>query len=125
MAKTYAGPLTVRAPGKWFYWFSRRSVIRTRPQLQSLPQACSRALDGTVLVHGHCHQKALTGMNTEIGLLRKGRGLRVEAPDAGCCGMAGAFGYDVRRFEVSRTIAHRVLVPAIKKSAEDALIIAD
>jgi FAD/FMN-containing dehydrogenase/Fe-S oxidoreductase len=80
---------------------------------------------GLALVHGHCHQKALAGMNDELALLRRAEGLRVEAPDAGCCGMAGAFGYDTRRFEVSRTIAQRVLVPAINRSAEDSLIIAD
>jgi FAD/FMN-containing dehydrogenase/Fe-S oxidoreductase len=89
------------------------------------PQFRPPAMSGTVLVHGHCHQKALTGMNHEIALLKKAEGLRVEAPDAGCCGMAGAFGYDVRRFDVSRAIAERALVPAIKNSAEDALIIAD
>jgi len=82
-------------------------------------------LKGTALVHGHCHQKALAGMNSELVLLNKAEGLRVEAPDAGCCGMAGAFGYDASRFEVSRTIAERVLVPAVNQSAEDTLIIAD
>ncbi|MBV8362665.1 MAG: FAD-binding protein [Deltaproteobacteria bacterium] len=82
-------------------------------------------LKGTALVHGHCHQKALAGMDSELALLNKAKGLRVEAPDAGCCGMAGAFGYDARRFEVSRTIAERVLVPAVNESAEETLIIAD
>ncbi|MBV8451345.1 MAG: FAD-binding protein, partial [Deltaproteobacteria bacterium] len=82
-------------------------------------------LAGTALVHGHCHQKALAGMNSELALLKKAEGLRVEAPDAGCCGMAGAFGYDARRFAVSRTIAERVLIPAVNESTEDTLIIAD
>jgi len=85
----------------------------------------SPQLKGAALVHGHCHQKALAGMNSELALLRKAEGLRVEAPDAGCCGMAGAFGYDARRFDVSRTIAERVLMPAVRNSAEDTLIIAD
>jgi Fe-S oxidoreductase len=82
-------------------------------------------LRGSALVHGHCHQKALAGMNSELTLLRKAEGLQIEARDAGCCGMAGAFGYDIRRFEVSRTIAERVLIPAVRSSPADALIVAD
>ena len=89
------------------------------------PQFSPPPLKGAALVHGHCHQKALAGMNSELALLKKAEGLCVEAPDAGCCGMAGAFGYDDRRFEVSRAIAERVLIPAVRDSAEDTLIIAD
>jgi len=89
------------------------------------PQFSPPPLKGAALVHGHCHQKALAGMNSELALLKKAEGLCVEAPDAGCCGMAGAFGYDARRFEVSRAIAERVLIPAVRDSAEDTLIIAD
>jgi FAD/FMN-containing dehydrogenase/Fe-S oxidoreductase len=89
------------------------------------PQFSPPPLKGTALVHGHCHQKALAGMNSELALLKKAEGLQVEAPDAGCCGMAGAFGYDARRFDVSRTIAERVLIPTVNKSTEDTLIIAD
>jgi FAD/FMN-containing dehydrogenase/Fe-S oxidoreductase len=85
----------------------------------------SPAIKGHALVHGHCHQKALAGMNSELALLKKAEGLRVEAPDAGCCGMAGAFGYDARRFDVSRKIAERVLIPTVNGSAEETLIIAD
>jgi Fe-S oxidoreductase len=89
------------------------------------PDFAPPALTGTALVHGHCHQKALAGMNGELALLRKAGSLRAEAPDAGCCGMAGAFGYDTGRFEVSRTIAERALIPAVRNSADDTLIIAD
>jgi FAD/FMN-containing dehydrogenase/Fe-S oxidoreductase len=88
------------------------------------PQFCPPPLKRAALVHGHCHQKALAGMNSELALLKKA-GLRIEAPDAGCCGMAGAFGYDTRRFDLSRKIAERVLIPAVNESAEDTLIIAD
>ena len=89
------------------------------------PQFGPPPLKGAALVHGHCHQKALAGMNSELALLKKAEGLRVEAPDAGCCGMAGAFGYDARRFDLSRRIAERVLIPTVDESAEDTLIIAD
>jgi FAD/FMN-containing dehydrogenase/Fe-S oxidoreductase len=89
------------------------------------PQFSPPLLEGTALVHGHCHRKALVGMNSELALLKKADGLSVEAPDTGCCGMAGAFGYDARRYDVSRAVAERVLVPAINNSSKDALLIAD
>jgi FAD/FMN-containing dehydrogenase/Fe-S oxidoreductase len=82
-------------------------------------------LRGSAIVHGHCHQKSLAGMSTEMNLLARASDLAVVAPDAGCCGMAGAFGYGASRFEVSRAIGDRVLIPAINRSAQDTLVIAD
>jgi FAD/FMN-containing dehydrogenase/Fe-S oxidoreductase len=82
-------------------------------------------LSGQVLVHGHCHQKALAGMQGELSVLRRAAGLEIEAPDTGCCGMAGAFGYGVNRFELSRKIAERALLPAIRRSALGSWIVAD
>jgi FAD/FMN-containing dehydrogenase/Fe-S oxidoreductase len=83
------------------------------------------AFRGRALVHGHCHQKSLAGMGSELSILGKARELTVEAPDAGCCGMAGAFGYDSHRFDISRAIGERVLIPAIQQSPADTMIIAD
>jgi FAD/FMN-containing dehydrogenase/Fe-S oxidoreductase len=83
------------------------------------------ALKGHALVHGHCHQKSLAGMKGEMAILGGIGGLKVDAPDAGCCGMAGPFGYGADRFEVSRAIAERVLIPAVRQSAPDTLIVAD
>jgi Fe-S oxidoreductase len=82
-------------------------------------------LSGKAIVHGHCHQKSLAGMSAELALLAKATDLEVSAPDAGCCGMAGAFGYGESRFEVSRTIGERVLIPTINRSAPDTIVIAD
>jgi Fe-S oxidoreductase len=64
-------------------------------------------------------------MTSELALLAKASGLAVVAPDAGCCGMAGAFGYGESRFAVSRAIGDRVLIPAINQSAPDTIVIAD
>ncbi len=83
------------------------------------------ALTGRALIHGHCHQKSLAGMKNEMAILGGIGGLKVEAPDAGCCGMAGPFGYGADRFEVSRAIAERVLIPAVRQSAPDTMIVAD
>ncbi len=82
-------------------------------------------LRGHALVHGHCHQKSLAGMAGELSLLSKAPDLDVVAPDAGCCGMAGAFGYGEIHFAVSRAIGDRVLIPAINSSAPDTIVIAD
>jgi|HubBroStandDraft_6_1064221.scaffolds.fasta_scaffold08903_2 FAD/FMN-containing dehydrogenase/Fe-S oxidoreductase len=77
------------------------------------------------LVQGHCHQKALAGIGGEVALLSRAAGAELEVLDAGCCGMAGAFGYERTHFEVSRAIGARVLFPAIDKAPSDAIIVAD
>jgi FAD/FMN-containing dehydrogenase/Fe-S oxidoreductase len=77
------------------------------------------------LVQGHCHQKALAGIGGEIALLSRAAGAELEVLDAGCCGMAGAFGYDRAHFVVSRAIGARVLFPAIDNAPPDAIIVAD
>jgi FAD/FMN-containing dehydrogenase/Fe-S oxidoreductase len=82
-------------------------------------------LTGNALVHGHCHQKALAGMGAELALLGRSSALKVTAPDAGCCGMAGAFGYGAEHFALSRAIGERVLLPAVRESPPDTLIVAD
>jgi len=89
------------------------------------PDFVPPALAGRALVHGHCHQKAIAGMAAEMSVLARAPGLTADAPDAGCCGMAGAFGYGADRFDVSRAIADRVLLPAIRNSSPDTLIVAD
>jgi Fe-S oxidoreductase len=89
------------------------------------PGFAAPLLKGRALVHGHCHQKSLAGMKGEMAILGGIGGLEVEAPDAGCCGMAGPFGYGTERFEVSRAIAERVLIPAVRQSARDTMIVAD
>jgi FAD/FMN-containing dehydrogenase/Fe-S oxidoreductase len=77
------------------------------------------------LLHGHCHQKALSGMDAEIALLRKAPGIELQVLDAGCCGMAGAFGYEESHYDVSRALAERVLAPAIRAAGEGAIVISD
>lgn len=65
-----------------------------------------------LLLHGHCHQKALVGNAPSLALLRKLPGAEVEEVDSGCCGMAGAFGYEKEHYEVSKAMAYRRLIPA-------------
>jgi len=77
-----------------------------------------------VLLHGHCHQKALMKMDHEEALLRK-LGAELQSPDSGCCGMAGPFGFLEEKFEVSQAAGERVLLPAVRNAALDTLIVAD
>jgi FAD/FMN-containing dehydrogenase/Fe-S oxidoreductase len=78
-----------------------------------------------ILLHGHCHHKAVFGgPASEIALLRKA-GATVEPIQAGCCGMAGPFGFEAGKFEVSKTIANDGLLPAIQSAGPTTIIVAD
>ena len=76
-----------------------------------------------VLLHGHCHQKALIGTEaTEAALSQAG--YRVDAVDAGCCGMAGSFGYEAEHTGVSKQMAEQRLAPAVRAADADTHIAA-
>ena len=77
-----------------------------------------------VLLHGHCHQKALVGMGPARAALALLPGAVVEEVDAGCCGMAGSFGYEAEHYAVSMQMAERRLLPAVRAAEADTLIIA-
>lgn len=79
----------------------------------------------TIKVHGHCHQKALVGMNPTMELLRKIPGFKVTEIASGCCGMAGSFGYEKEHYEISMQIGALALFPAVKTISSDTLIIAN
>jgi len=81
-------------------------------------------LDREVLLHGHCHHKAIIKMGDEESLLKK-MGVQVQAPDAGCCGMAGPFGFESSKYEVSKAIGERVLLPAVRAAKPSTLIVAN
>jgi FAD/FMN-containing dehydrogenase/Fe-S oxidoreductase len=81
-------------------------------------------LDTKVLLHGHCHQKAIMKMGDEESLLRK-MGLELQTPDSGCCGMAGAFGFEAGKYAVSQAVGERVLLPAVRAAAAGTLIVSD
>lgn len=78
----------------------------------------------TTVVHGHCHHKALMKMTDEEAVLRKA-GADFKTLDSGCCGMAGPFGFEKDKFDVSQTLANRSLVPAVQAAATKDALIAD
>jgi Fe-S oxidoreductase len=78
----------------------------------------------TIVVHGHCHQKAMGALAPAKALLDRIPGATIVDPDAGCCGMAGSFGYMREHFEVSRAIGERRLLPAARALGPDAVLVA-
>jgi Fe-S oxidoreductase len=76
-----------------------------------------------VLFHGHCHQKALAGTAATVALLRAA-GAEVVELDAGCCGMAGSFGFEAEHYELSLKIGEDRLFPAVRAAPRDTLIAA-
>jgi FAD/FMN-containing dehydrogenase/Fe-S oxidoreductase len=77
-----------------------------------------------VLFHGHCHQKALAGTAATVALLRSIPGADIVEVDAGCCGMAGSFGFEAEHYDLSMSIGELRLFPAIRAEAEDTIIVA-
>jgi FAD/FMN-containing dehydrogenase/Fe-S oxidoreductase len=77
-----------------------------------------------ILLHGHCHQKALVGLAPAMALLSRIRGCTVSDVDGGCCGMAGSFGYEREHYDVSRAVGERRLFPAIRGRDPDTVVVA-
>ncbi|HTF18432.1 MAG TPA: FAD-linked oxidase C-terminal domain-containing protein [Chryseolinea sp.] len=79
---------------------------------------------GNILIHGHCHQKALYGTQTMKALLGKGNQTVAEIP-SGCCGMAGSFGYEAEHYELSHKIGDSILFPAVKSMKPGTTLVAN
>ena len=84
-----------------------------------LPELPRRAL-----IHGHCHHKAIMKMTAEEAVLHR-MGVNFTAPAPGCCGMAGAFGFEKDKYDVSKAIGELELLPAVRQAPTDWLIVAD
>jgi Fe-S oxidoreductase len=77
-----------------------------------------------ILYHGHCHQKALVGTGPTVALLRAIPGAQVSEVDAGCCGMAGSFGFETEHYDLSLRIGGQRLFPAVRAEPEATLVAA-
>jgi FAD/FMN-containing dehydrogenase/Fe-S oxidoreductase len=90
------------------------------------PEWVTGRLEGAqVILHGHCHHKAVFGGPVnEIALLKKA-GAAVKLINSSCCGMAGPFGFEADKFEVSKAIANLGLLPAVNSAAPATIIVAD
>ncbi len=87
-------------------------------------RASSRLTNLPILFHGHCHEKAVTGTGASVELLRRIPGAEVQELDAGCCGMAGSFGFESEHYDISMRIGASRLFPAVRAASPDALIAA-
>jgi FAD/FMN-containing dehydrogenase/Fe-S oxidoreductase len=81
-------------------------------------------LERKAIVHGHCHHKSILKMNAEEAVLSR-MGLDCQAPAPGCCGMAGSFGFENDKYEVSIAIGELELLPAVRKAPPEWLVIAN
>jgi FAD/FMN-containing dehydrogenase/Fe-S oxidoreductase len=94
-------------------------LVKHAPEYQP-PDLAGRS----ILLHGHCHHKSLMKMTSEVEILRR-TGADVTLLDSGCCGMAGPFGFEKEKFAVSQTLAERALLPAVRGSSPETILVTD
>ncbi|HTL67341.1 MAG TPA: FAD-binding and (Fe-S)-binding domain-containing protein [Lacunisphaera sp.] len=103
---------------------SHQTLLLSEFIQQRMPEAKLPYLAGRALVHGHCHQKALMKMTSEEHVLRR-LGVGYEILDSGCCGMAGAFGFEKDHYDVSIACGERVLLPRVRAAEATTHIVAN
>jgi Fe-S oxidoreductase len=97
-------------------WLAKQSAVgQARLNLRPRAEAC--------VLHGHCHQKALVGVNGTAAALRMIPQFDLTVLDAGCCGMAGSFGFEKEHYDLSVRIANLALLPALA-DAPDSMVVA-
>lgn len=82
-------------------------------------------LEGKAVVWGHCHHKATGGMDPEMKLLKEQMGLDATQAEGGCCGLAGSWGFEQGKYDISMQCGEIGLLPAVRKADPSALIIAN
>ncbi|HEX2830592.1 MAG TPA: FAD-binding and (Fe-S)-binding domain-containing protein [Burkholderiales bacterium] len=102
-----------------------RQVVLLSELMASEPQRFPPAhLTRRAIVHAHCHHKAVLKTDALAHALDN-LGLDYTLLDSGCCGMAGSFGFEADKYEVSIACAERVLAPAVREARDDTLVIAN
>lgn len=79
---------------------------------------------GRVVLHPHCHERAIAGIDDVVAALLAVPGIDLEVLDAGCCGMSGVFGYEADHYATSVAIAERALLPAVRGEGPDTVVLA-
>ncbi len=113
-------------------WPNRADARRLSQQTFVLSEFLQRAdgwtpphVEGRAVVQAHCHQRSVIGFDPEAAIL-SATGLDWRAPEASCCGMAGAFGFEAgEHHDVAMAAGERNLLPALRRAAEDEIVIAD
>jgi Fe-S oxidoreductase len=91
---------------------------------KKLPEYHAPKLKRRAIVQGHCHHKAIMHMHDEAAFMKEA-GLDCTVLDAGCCGMAGSFGYERDKYEIYIACGERALLPAVRKAGLSTIIVAD
>ena len=133
-------PLVVLEPGccsvfrdEMLNLFPRREDARKLASLtctlaelleKQAPTFAAPRLEKDAVVQGHCHHKAIMRLKHEKAQMEK-LGMRYEVLESGCCGMAGAFGYEADKYEISMGCGERVLLPRVRGTSAETLILAD
>jgi FAD/FMN-containing dehydrogenase/Fe-S oxidoreductase len=99
-------------------------AVKTLPEFLLQENIELPKLNGKAHVQAHCHHSAVLHFDDEKKVLKK-VGLDVDHPDSGCCGMAGAFGFEPDKYDLSMRVGERVLFPAVREASRDTIIVAD
>jgi Fe-S oxidoreductase len=91
---------------------------------QETPDWRPPSRSGRALLHVHCHQAAVMGFDAELEVLRQ-MGLEAEKLDSGCCGLAGSFGFEAAKYELSKAIYEQRLAGMVRGADDDTLLVAD
>lgn len=103
---------------------ARQTFLLSEFIARKMPEYPLPPLPRRAVLHGHCHHKALMKMTAEEGVLKRMR-IDYELLDSGCCGMAGAFGFEKDHYDLSIACGERVLLPAVRQADENTLILAN
>jgi Fe-S oxidoreductase len=101
---------------------SRQVFLFSEYLARHAPSLAFGRLERRVLVHAHCHHQAVLKTDALRELLER-LGADFEILDSGCCGMAGSFGFEQDKYDVSVKCAERVLLPAVKRASADTLVV--
>ncbi len=105
-----------------FEEFIARESMAGRFKVEFEPHAPASPPESPILIHGHCHQKAVGAMKSMRRVLKLIPGLKFEIIDATCCGMAGSFGVEREHVEIGRDMAEAGLLPALREKPESEII---
>jgi FAD/FMN-containing dehydrogenase/Fe-S oxidoreductase len=102
----------------------KQTMLLTEFLMQRAPQYVPAKKQQKILVHMHCHHRAIFNMKDEVAMLTATGG-EVKVLDSGCCGMAGPFGFEQKSYGVAQTLGERVLLPAVRAAEPDTVIVTD
>ena len=106
------------------FTFTLEEFISREYKLGKIKQAQFTTDEKTIKIHGHCHQKSLSNMESSFTMLNIPLNYSVTLINSGCCGMAGSFGYEKEHYEVSMQVGEDTLFPKIRNTANDVIIAA-